>query len=130
MMTNIVKQTAGIDVAQNELVVSLGRMNHDTGTDIFAFKTFTNNLKGFNELVKLVEKMAAKEIRVRYVMEATGVYHEKLAYYLSDQGEEISVVLPNKISNYGRSLNKKTSTDNADSQVICRFGLERKLETW
>src|SRR5476651_1567109 len=130
MMTNIVKQAAGIDVAQNELVVSLGRMNHDTGTDIFAFKTFTNNLKGFNELVKWVEKMAVKEIRVRYVMEATGVYHEKLAYYLSDQGQDLSVVLPNKISNYGRSLNKKTSTDKADSQTICRFGLERKLETW
>ena len=61
-MTNIVKQAAGIDVAQNELVVSLGRMNHDTGVDIFAFKTFTNDPKGFNELVKWVGKVAAKEI--------------------------------------------------------------------
>lgn len=129
-MTNIVKQTAGIDVAQNELVVSLGRMNHDTGTEIFAFKTFTNNLKGFNELVKWVEKMAVKEIRVRYVMEATGVYHEKLAYYLSDQGQDLSVVLPNKISNYFRTLDVKTITDKTASQAICGFGLERKLETW
>jgi len=32
-----------------------------------------------------VDKLAAKEIKVRYIMEATGVYHEKLAYYLSDQ---------------------------------------------
>ncbi|HWZ02659.1 MAG TPA: IS110 family transposase [Mucilaginibacter sp.] len=130
MMTNIVKQTAGIDVAQNELVVSLGRMNHDTGTDIFAFKTFTNNAKGFNDLVTWVEKMATKEIRVRYVMEATGVYHEKLAYYLSDQGQEISIVLPNKISNYFRTLDIKTITDKTASQAICRFGLERKLEVW
>jgi len=129
-MTNIVKQTAGIDVAQNELVVSLGRMNHDTGTDIFAFKTFTNNAKGFNDLVTWVEKMATKEIRVRYVMEATGVYHEKLAYYLSDQGQEISIVLPNKISNYFRTLDIKTITDKTASQAICRFGLERKLEVW
>lgn len=129
-MTNIVKQAAGIDVAQNELVVSLGRMNHDTGVDIFAFKTFTNDPKGFNELVKWVGKVAAKEIKVRYVMEATGVYHEKLAYYLSDQGEDISIVLPNKISNYFRTLDTKTVTDKTSSQAICRFGLERKLETW
>ena len=129
-MTNIVKQAAGIDVAQNELVVSLGRMSHDTGTDIFAFKTFPNNAKGFNNLLMWVNKMAVKEIKVRYVMEATGVYHEKLAYYLSDQGEDISIVLPNKISNYFRTLDIKTITDKTASQAICKFGLERKLEVW
>lgn len=129
-MTNIVKQAVGIDVAQNELVVSLGRMSHDTGTDVFAFKTFANNHKGFNDLVTWVEKMTIKEVRVRYVMEATGVYHEKLAYHLSDHGREVSIVLPNKISNYFRTLDVKTITDKSASQAICRFGLERKLEVW
>src|ERR1700733_4183462 len=129
-MTNIVKQVVGIDVAQNELVVSLGRMNHDTGTDIFAFKTFPNNAVGFKDLWAWVSKLSAKEISVRYVMEATGVYHEKLAYYLSDQGQEVSIVLPNKISNYFRTLEVKTITDKTASQAICRFGLERKLEVW
>ena len=129
-MTNIVKQVAGIDVAQNELVVSLGRMNHDTGIDIFAFKIFPNNTKGFTELVTWVNKMAIKEMQVRYVMEATGVYHEKLAYYLSDQQQEVSIVLPNKISNYFRTLDVKTITDKTASQAICRFGLERKLGIW
>ncbi|BAU53593.1 Transposase IS116/IS110/IS902 family protein [Mucilaginibacter gotjawali] len=129
-MTNIVKQVVGIDIAQTELVVSLGRMNHDTGIDIFAFKTFANNAIGFKDLLAWVNKLAAKEIRVRYVMEATGVYHEKLAYYLSDQGQEVSIVLPNKISNYFRTLDVKTITDKTASQAICRFGLERKLEIW
>jgi len=129
-MTNIVKQVVGIDVAQNELVVSLGRMNHDTGTDIFAFKTFPNNAVGFKDLLAWVNKLSAKEIRVSYVMEATGVYHEKLAYYLSDQGQEVSIVLPNKISNYFRTLEVKTITDKTASQAICQFGLERKLEAW
>jgi transposase len=129
-MINIVKQAAGIDVAQNELVVSLGRMNHDTGIEIFAFKIFTNNAKGFNDLVTWVNKMAIKEMRVRYVMEATGIYHEKLAYYLSEQHQDVSIVLPNKISNYFRTLDIKTITDKTASQAICRFGLERKLEIW
>jgi transposase len=129
-MINIVKQAVGIDVAQDELVVSLGRMAHDTGIDIFAFKTFPNNAKGFNSLVTWVDKLAVKGIKVRYVMEATGVYHEKLAYYLSDQQQEVSIVLPNKISNYFRTLDVKTITDKTASQAICRFGLERKLEMW
>jgi len=129
-MTGIVKQAAGIDVAQNELVVSLGQMSHDTGVEIVAFKTFLNNAKGFAALVAWVEKMAIKELKVRYVMEATGVYHEKLAYYLSDQEQEVSIVLPNKISNYFRTLDVKTITDKTASQAICRFGLERKLDAW
>lgn len=129
-MTNIVKQAVGIDIAQNELVVSFGRMSHDTGIDIFAYKTFPNKAKGFNDLLLWVNKMAIKEMTVRYVMEATGVYHEKLANYLSDQQQELSIVLPNKISNYFRTLDVKTITDKTASQAICRFGLERKLDAW
>jgi hypothetical protein len=35
-MINPLKQVAGIDVAKNELVVSLGRMNPDTTIEVFA----------------------------------------------------------------------------------------------
>jgi len=129
-MADIVKQTVGIDVAQDELVVSLGRMNHDTGTEIFASGTFANSPRGFSELLKWTDKLAAVGIGTGYVMEATGVYHEKLAYFLSDHGRDVSIVLPNKISNYFRTLEVKTVTDRTASQAICRFGLERKLEPW
>jgi transposase len=129
-MTNILKQAVGIDVAQDELVVSFGRMGQDTSVDIFAYKTFPNNKKGFKDLLVWVNKIALKEIKVRYVMEATGVYHERLAYYLSDQAQEVTIVLPNKISNYIKTLNFKTITDKTASQAICQFGLERKLDEW
>ena len=63
-------------------------------------------------------------------MEATGVYHESLAYYLDRKGCEVSIVLPNKISNYFRTLEVKTVTDKTASETIARFGLERKLDRW
>lgn len=129
-MTNIVKQVAGIDVAQNELVVSLGVSDQQSSIEILAFRTFPNNKKGFNDLVTWVNKKGTKNIKVRFVMEATGSYHERLAYYLSDQGIEVSIVLPNKISNYFKTLEVKTITDKTASQAICRFGLERKLDIW
>lgn len=129
-MAEIVKQVVGIDVAQNEIVVSLGRMNHDTGVDIYAYKIFANTVAGFGSLTSWVEKKTVKDVKVRYVMEATGVYHEHLAYYLSDQEKQISIVLPNKISNYFRTLDVRTITDKTASQAICQFGLERKLEDW
>jgi len=129
-MSSIVKQVVGIDVAQKELVVSLGRMSHDTGVEIYAYKIFSNTSNGFSSLSSWVDKKTVKNVDVRYVMEATGVYHEHLAYYLSDQDKRLSIVLPNKISNYFKTLDVRTITDKTASQAICQFGLEWKLEDW
>jgi len=129
-MTKILKQVAGIDVAQNELVVSLGRVDQSLCKDIYAYKIFANKQSGFAALLVWIKKHTDHEVAVRYVMEATGVYHEKVAYYLSDQGFEVSIVLPNKISNYMKTLEIKTITDKTASQAICQFGLERGLDLW
>jgi transposase len=93
-------------------------------------KTFANTQKGFEALLSWVKKNTDAAIRVRFVMEATGVYHEGIAYFLDDNKEEVTVVLPNKISNYMRTLEVKTITDKTASEAIAQFGLERKLELW
>ena len=130
MTKKVVKQVAGIDVAQKELVVTLGRMLDDFSIELFAYKVFKNNDKGILALVEWTEKLTDNEISVRYLMEATGVYHQKFAYYLEVNNCDVSIVLPNKISNYIRTLELKTITDKSCSQAIAQFGLERKLDNW
>jgi transposase len=129
-MKKIVKQVVGIDVAQLELVVCLGRMYDDWTPELYASKTFANTAKGFAALTSWVKNLTEESSPVRYVMEATGVYHESLAYFLEGKGLEVSIVLPNKISNYVRTLEVKTITDKTASEAIARFGLERKLDKW
>ena len=129
-MKKIVKQVVGIDVAQKDLVVCLGRMRDDWSPELYANKTFANTDKGMEALVLWVKMQTDHQIAVRFVMEATGVYHEALAYFLEEKGYELSIVLPNKISNYMRTLDTKTITDKTASQAIVMFGLERKLDTW
>lgn len=129
-MKKIVKQVAGIDVAQKELVVCLGCMYDDWSPSLYAHKTFANTEKGFVSLLLWLKKIADQSNAIRFVMEATGVYHESLAYFLDDQNCEVSIVLPNKISNYFRTLNVKTITDKTASEAIALFGLERKLDRW
>jgi transposase len=129
-MKRIVKQAVGIDVAQKELVVCLGRMDDDWTAELYASKTFANTANGFSALTQWVKKLTEESNPVRYVMEATGVYHESLAYFLEGKGFEVSIVLPNKISNYFRTLEVKTITDKTASEAIARFGLERKLDRW
>lgn len=129
-MKKDLKQVCAIDVSQKELIVTLGRLLDDLTQQLYSRKIFPNTLKGFMALVLWVKKLAGEQTAVRFVMEATGVYHESLAYFLDSKGYEVSIVLPNKISNYMRTLDLKTITDKTASEAIARFGLERNLEKW
>ena len=129
-MKKVVKQVLGIDVAQDELVCCFGKMYDDFTPELISHKTFVNSSKGFDSLLAWVGKLSDASVSVRYVMEATGIYHEKFAYFLNDQGLDLSIILPNKISNYARTLDVKTVTDKTASEAIALFGLERKLENW
>lgn len=130
MMKKILKEVLGVDVAQNELVVTAGRMLNDLSIDLYAHKVFKNNESGFLALLDWTKKLSRDEFKVRFVMEATGVYHQKFAFYLYDRGREVTIVLPNKISNYIRTLEDKTITDKSCSAAIAQFGLERNLDQW
>src|SRR4030095_12557229 len=129
-MRKVVKQVAAIDVDQKFLVTTLGRMYDDWSPELYAQKTFDNTPKGFEALLVWVKKNMLNQVCIRFVMEATGVYHEGLAYFLDDQDEDVTIALPNKISNYMRTLETKTVTDKTASEAIARFALERKLELW
>jgi len=129
-MKKIVKQVVSTDVAQKELVASIGRKHDDLSAEVYAHRTFPNSINGFVALISWVKKLTVETVAVRYVMEATGVYHERLAYFLDEKGYEVSIVLPNKISNYFRTLDVKTVTDKTASDAIARFGLDRELVRW
>lgn len=129
-MKKTLKQVVGIDVAQKELVVTIGKLSDDFSIELFGYNVFKNSDSGILSLIKWAEKLTDSQLSVHYVMEATGVYHQKFAYYLDANGYPVSVVLPNKISNYARTLEVKTITDKSCSQIIAQFGLERKLDLW
>ncbi len=129
-MEKIVKLVLGIDVAQKELVTCLCGISDDWEAKILGHRNFPNTRKGFGTMILWAKKMGDGSLQMRYVMEATGVYHQSLAYFLEAKGYEVSIVLPNKISSYGKSLDVKTITDKTASEAIARFGLERKLDLW
>lgn len=129
-MKKAIKQVVGIDIAQKELVVTLGKLYEDFSIDFPSYQVFKNTDKGFDLLISWVKKITDASIDLRFVMESTGVYHERLAYFLDDKSFKTSIVLPNKISSYIRTLDLKTITDKTASQAIAQFGLERKLESW
>lgn len=127
---SILKQVLGVDVAQKELVVTLGRLNEDLSIDLYLHRVFRNKETGFTALLKWLKKNTIEYVQIQVVMEATGVYHQKFAYYLVEHQVPVSIILPNKISSYMRTLEIKTITDKSCSEAIAHFGLSRKLDQW
>jgi transposase len=63
-------------------------------------------------------------------MEATGVYWENIAQFLSTQGFTVSVVNPAQIKAYGASRLARTKTDAVDARLIADFCAERQPPAW
>jgi len=81
--------------------------------------------------MKFYKQCIGIDISKSIVMEATGVYYENLAYYLSDESQyKISVLLPIKAKYYFKSLDLKTKTDKVDAQMLSQLGLERNVSAW
>ncbi len=63
-------------------------------------------------------------------MEATGTYHEEVAYILAGVGCRLSVIQRTKGKQYAKSLDEKNKTDKIDAGMLARMGLERDLMPW
>jgi len=125
-----IKQVIGIDVSKDTFHACLGSITEFQTVQVLKQSSFGNTEKGFKQFLSWKEKHLLKDVPIWFVLEATGVYYESLAYYLDDKKENLSVLLPNKAKNFARSLDIKTKTDKVDAAMLCRIGLERVLPAW
>lgn len=124
----IVKQAVGIDISMNSFYVCYMVLNQDGTTTIKGSKSFENTLSGMKAFVEWCKKRdKTPECPILYVMEATGVYYEELAYFLHENQQKVSVQLAQKLKYYAKSNNLKTKTDKVDARMIASFGIEKNL---
>lgn len=130
-MINIVKQAVGIDIGKDEFVVRFGSKNQKDKLKFTRAKTFKNNKEGFALFNQWVKEQKDKKIDAPvFIMEATGVYYENLAFYLSAKKQRVVVILPSKSKRFAQSLDIKSKTDAIDAKILAQLALERNLETW
>jgi transposase len=129
-MAELIKYVFGIDVSKDTFEASFGSINVEQNTKISSSKTFKNNEKGFDDFLKWVKESAKEKVAIWFVMEATGVYFENLAFYLAEQKFNINVILPTKVKHYKMSTEIKSKNDRIDAQTLTMLGLERQLEPW
>lgn len=129
-MEQIINQSIGIDISKETFTACICQRELSGEEHLRDVIEFKNSRTGFNQFVKWSRKITQPLPEVIFVMEATGVYYENLAYHLYNLKQSVSVLLPNKVKHFGKSLNVKTKTDNVDARVIARLGVERKLSLW
>ena len=61
------------------------------------------------------------------IMEATGVYHLRLAYALNKIGVFVSVVNPLSVKNFSRAIMCRTKTDKADARQLVDYARRTEL---
>ena len=127
---NMLKQVVGIDVSMKTLAVALGCIDQQQQQSIIASTTVPNTPDGFVTLFSWIDEHRLPDVVLWVVMEATGVYYQRLAIAAHEHGLCVDVVLPNKIKHFALSLNQKSKTDAVDARTITRYGLERTLRRW
>ena len=127
---DIIKQSVGIDIAKRSFMACVGKKKIGGTYELSKVVEFSNDKKGYNQFLKWVGKTMSKGMEISFAMEATGIYFEQLAYHLSKIKKNVSVLLPNKVSHYGKSLNVKTKTDVVDAKIIAMMGCDRNLSLW
>jgi len=124
----IVKQIIGIDIGKESFYACYKVQYDDKSTAIKGTKSFENNPSGLKEFYQWGDtRNKTPEIVPIYVMEATGVYYEELAYFLYHKKQTVSVQLAQKIKYFAKSCNLKTKTDKVDAKMIAEFGIEKNL---
>ena len=128
---SILKQIIGVDISMNTFNARFGTIDSTQESKLSSDKSFKNQLSGFKQVLAwALKSRICADIPLVFVMEATGVYYQQLAYFLFQNNCPVAVVLPNKVKNYTKSLTSKSKTDPLDSAAITRFGLERQLPLW
>jgi transposase len=124
------RQSVGIDISKDSFAACLCSSSTSNNLHFSDIKTFKNDKTGFNKLIRWARKIGDKSQPIHFLMEATGVYYERLALHLYDIKQRVHVVLPNTSKHYFSSLNIKTKTDEIDAKFLAQFGVERKHKEW
>ena len=113
------KLCCGIDVSHTTLDISY---QNNLG-ELFHLKVGNNNA-GF---AKIIEHTGTQ---YHFVMEATGVYYIRLAFYLHELGCTLSVVNALSIKRYIQMHLERNKSDKKDAAWICKYAIEQQPPFW
>jgi transposase len=129
-MSILLKYSLGLDMAKDKIDACLVSLDTEQVIKVKAQRKFLNTATGFKELETWLKKQRQEAVALTILLEATGVYHEKLALHLFHKGYELRIVLPNKAKRYMQALGQNSKNDKADAKGLACMGAQQKLTCW
>lgn len=112
----------GIDIAKDTFDVALlSDQQRHRGQ-------FSNDRPGFGKLQRWLKKRGARGAHV--ALEATGSYWMKLALFLHEQGNTVSVVNPKRIKRHAEAMMQRNKTDREDALTIADYCAKHTPDPW
>lgn len=93
-------------------------------------RKFLMNDPGLKAFIKWIGRYYDRSLPFLFVIEATGVYHERLCHFLYDLKYPLSIVFPKRAKDFSKTLKVKKITDKIASRTLATMGLEKKLDLW
>jgi len=129
-MVSPIKYSVGIDMSKSDFQAVMLLQNNDLSTFVKGSRKFANTATGFDQFEVWISRHKKFDVPVHLTVEATGNYHENLAFYFDSQDFVVNVVLPNKAKKYLQSLGYKSKNDKIDARGLAQMGAEQQLRQW
>lgn len=125
----ILKFGIGLDIGKDKFDACISSIDETQRVKIKAQRCFDNKFSGFKVFYGWVLKNT-KDTTTSYLMEATGVYYEQLAWFIHKNQGSVSVILPNKARKYKEALGLKSKNDRIDAKGLARMCCEQNHTLW
>ncbi|WP_028722312.1 IS110 family transposase [Pantoea ananatis] len=117
----------GIDVSKETLDLC---MLYDGMKGRVKTQNIRNDSSAVEHLLRWLRLQHCGPEDVHVVMEATGVYHERLATALHDAGFYVSLANPHRSREFARGMGIMTKTDKVDAYMLACYALLKKPHRW
>lgn len=125
------KYSVGLDISSKKVNGCISIIDDNQKVMVKSSIVFPNTQVGFKALEDwILKNHKEKELPLVICMEATGIYHENCALYLSEKQHNVSIILPNKAKHYLISLGLKSKNDTIDAKGLSRMVAEQCLDSW
>lgn len=93
-------------------------------------KVFTNEPCVARKIIDWLEAQKCASDNMTVVMEATGIYHENLAYGLHDAGISVCMANPYRVREFACGMDILTKNDTVDAFVLACYGELKHPDAW
>jgi len=113
----------GIDVSKSTLDLC---MLYDGIKGRIITRNIRNDRSATENIIRWLRLQHCSSQDVHLEMEATGVYHERMAADLHDAGFYVSLANPHRSREFARGMGIMTKTDKVDAYMLAYYALLKK----